>query len=501
MSESKDDIRSDTEVQEDLNEILKIRRDKLTQLRELGKDPFKIAKYDPTHYSEDIVENFDQVDGSLVKIAGRIMTKRVMGRASFAHILDAKGQIQIFVQVNEMGKDAYEEFKNLDIGDIIGISGQVFKTKKGEVSVKASEITLLTKSLRPLPEKWHGLRDVDLRYRQRHLDLIVNPDTKQTFLLRSKIISEMRRYLDERGFLEVETPILHSIAGGAEARPFITHHNTLDIDLYMRIATELHLKRIIVGGFDRVYEIGRVFRNEGMSVKHNPEFTMIELYQAYADFNDMMDLTEDMIYKISERILGKSVINYQGEEIDLTPPWRRVSMIDAVKEHTGLDFHAIMEDDEARDAAKSVGVTVEKDATWGLVLNEVFEERVEKNLIQPTFITSYPVEVSPLAKQMVDDERLTDRFEIFVTARELGNAYSELNDPIDQKERFLDQVKKRDQGDEEAHMMDEEFVAALEIGMPPTGGLGIGIDRLVMLLTDAASIRDVIFFPTMRPRE
>lgn len=501
MSESKDDIRSDTEVQEDLNEILKIRRDKLTQLRELGKDPFKIAKYDPTHYSEDIVENFDQVDGSLVKIAGRIMTKRVMGRASFAHILDAKGQIQIFVQVNEMGKDAYEEFKNLDIGDIIGISGQVFKTKKGEVSVKASEITLLTKSLRPLPEKWHGLRDVDLRYRQRHLDLIVNPDTKQTFLLRSKIISEMRRYLDERGFLEVETPILHSIAGGAEARPFITHHNTLDIDLYMRIATELHLKRIIVGGFDRVYEIGRVFRNEGMSVKHNPEFTMIELYQAYADFNDMMDLTEDMIYKISERILGKSVINYQGEEIDLTPPWRRVSMIDAVKEHTGLDFHVIMEDDEARDAAKSVGVTVEKDATWGLVLNEVFEERVEKNLIQPTFITSYPVEVSPLAKQMVDDERLTDRFEIFVTARELGNAYSELNDPIDQKERFLDQVKKRDQGDEEAHMMDEEFVAALEIGMPPTGGLGIGIDRLVMLLTDAASIRDVIFFPTMRPRE
>lgn len=501
MNESKDEARSDVNVEEDLNEILKTRRDKLAELRKAGKDPFEIAKYNPTHYSKEILEGFEELDGHDVVVAGRIMTKRVMGRASFAHILDAEGQIQIFVQINQLGKDDYEEFKNYDIGDIIGVSGQVFKTKRGEISVKALEITLLAKSLRPLPEKWHGLKDVDLRYRQRHLDLIVNPETKQTILLRSKIISEMRRYLDERGFLEVETPILHSIAGGAEARPFITHHNTLDIDLYMRIATELHLKRTIVGGFDKVYEIGRVFRNEGMSVKHNPEFTMIELYQAYADYNDMMDLTEDMVNTISQNVLGTSVINYQGEEIDLTPPWKRISMIDAVKEYTEVDFSSITGDDEARAAAQSIGVTVEKDATWGLVLNTVFEECVEENLIQPTFITDYPIEVSPLAKQMQADDRLTERFEIFVTARELGNAYSELNDPVDQKERFLEQARKRAQGDEEAHMMDEDFVNALEIGMPPTGGLGIGIDRLVMLLTDSSSIRDVILFPTMRPKE
>lgn len=501
MSHSKDEIQSDINMDQDLNEILKVRRDKLAELQKAGKDPFKIAKYDPTHYSAEILEQFDKLEGEDVIIAGRIITKRVMGRASFAHILDSKGQIQIFVQINQLGKDAYEEFKSYDIGDIIGVSGEVFKTNRGEISVKASEITLLAKSLRPLPEKWHGLKDVDLRYRQRYLDLIVNPETKRTILLRSKIISEMRKYLDDRGFLEVETPILHSVAGGAEARPFVTHHNTLDIDLYMRIAVELHLKRVIIGGIDKVYEIGRVFRNEGMSVKHNPEFTMIELYQAYADYNDMMDLTEDMISTICQNILGTTVITYQGEEIDLTAPWKRISMVDAVKEYTGIDFNDIVEDAEARNAAKSIGVNVEKDATWGLVLNTIFEERVEENLIQPTFIKDYPIEVSPLAKQMEEDERLTYRFEVFVTARELGNAYSELNDPIDQKERFLEQAQKRAQGDEEAHMMDEDFIEALEVGMPPTGGLGIGIDRLVMLLTDSPSIRDVILFPTMRPKE
>ena len=501
MSDSKDEIRTIEDVSEDLNEILKIRRDKLENLRELGKDPFKTTKYNITHNSSEIIEDFERLEGCDVVISGRIMTKRVMGRASFAHVLDSKGQIQIFVQVNQLGKDAYEEFKDYDIGDIIGVSGEVFKTKKGEISVKAMNIDLLAKSLRPLPEKWHGLRDVDLRYRQRHLDLIVNPDTKKTFLYRSKLISEMRKYLDALGYLEVETPILHTIAGGAEARPFITHHNTLGIDLYMRIATELHLKRIIVGGIDKVYEIGRVFRNEGMSVKHNPEFTMIELYQAYADYNDMMNLAEDMIYTIAGNLLSNAIVNYQGVDIDLTPPWERMTMIDAVKEYTGLDFKDIDGDKEARLKAQSIGVSVEENDTWGLVLNKVFEERVEDNLVQPTFITDYPVDVSPLAKQLAEDSRLTERFEIFITAREIGNAYSELNDPIDQKERFLEQAKKRAQGDEEAHMMDNDFVEALEIGMPPTGGLGIGIDRLVMLLTDSSSIRDVILFPTMRPRE
>ncbi|HHW70788.1 MAG TPA: lysine--tRNA ligase [Clostridiales bacterium] len=496
MNNSKDDIQTN-----ELNEILKVRREKLAKLRESGKDPFKITRYDPTHYSEEIIEYFDELEGEEVSIAGRIITKRVMGKASFAHVLDAKGQIQIFVQINKLGKEAYEEFKDYDIGDIIGVKGEVFKTNRGEISVRASEIVLLSKSLQPLPEKWHGLKDVDTRYRQRHLDLIVNPDIKRTFILRSKIISSMRKYLDDKGFIEVETPILHSVAGGAEARPFITHHNTLDIDLYMRIALELHLKRVIIGGFDKVYEIGRVFRNEGMSIKHNPEFTMIELYQAYADYNDIMNLTEDMIYTIAKDVLGTAVINYQGEEIDLTPPWRRLSMIDAVKEYTGIDFRSFDEDSTAREAAKNIGVEVEENATWGLVLNTIFEEKVEEKLVQPTFIKDYPIEVSPLAKRMVEDDRLTYRFELFITSRELANAYSELNDPIDQRERFLEQAKKRAQGDEEAHMMDDDFVNALEVGMPPTGGLGIGIDRLVMLLTDSYSIRDVILFPTMRPKE
>lgn len=496
MNNSKDDIQTN-----ELNEILKVRREKLAKLRESGKDPFKITRYDPTHYSEEIIEYFDELEGEEVSIAGRIITKRVMGKASFAHVLDAKGQIQIFVQINKLGKEAYEEFKDYDIGDIIGVKGEVFKTNRGEISVRASEIVLLSKSLQPLPEKWHGLKDVDTRYRQRHLDLIVNPDIKRTFILRSKIISSMRKYLDDKDFIEVETPILHSVAGGAEARPFITHHNTLDIDLYMRIALELHLKRVIIGGFDKVYEIGRVFRNEGMSIKHNPEFTMIELYQAYADYNDIMNLTEDMIYTIAKDVLGTAVINYQGEEIDLTPPWRRLSMIDAVKEYTGIDFRSFDEDSTAREAAKNIGVEVEENATWGLVLNTIFEEKVEEKLVQPTFIKDYPIEVSPLAKRMVEDDRLTYRFELFITSRELANAYSELNDPIDQRERFLEQAKKRAQGDEEAHMMDDDFVNALEVGMPPTGGLGIGIDRLVMLLTDSYSIRDVILFPTMRPKE
>ncbi len=501
MNHSKDEIQSNDIMDENLNEILKVRHDKLERLRKEGKDPFKITKYNPTHYSEDIIKNFDGLDGTDVVIAGRIITKRVMGKASFAHILDSKGQIQIFVQVNRLGEEAYEDFKDYDIGDIIGVSGEVFKTKRGEISVKASEIVLLSKSLQPLPEKWHGLKDVDIRYRQRHLDLIVNPEIRRTFILRSKIISRMRKYLDERGFLEVETPILHSIAGGAEARPFITHHNTLDIDLYMRIATELHLKRMIIGGFDKVYEIGRVFRNEGMSIKHNPEFTMIELYEAYADYKDMMDLTEDMVATIAKDVLGTTVVTYQGTKVDLTPPWRRLSMIDAVKEYTGVDFNDITEDGEARDVAKSMEVEIEDSATWGVVLNSIFEEKVEEQLVQPTFIMDYPIEVSPLAKRMEEDERLTYRFELFITSRELANAYSELNDPIDQRERFLEQAKKRAEGDEEAHMMDDDFVKALEVGMPPTGGLGIGIDRLVMLLTDSYSIRDVILFPTMRPKE
>lgn len=496
MSNSKEEIQTN-----EMNEILKVRREKLADLQEAGKDPFKITRYDPTHYSEEVIEHFDELEGKDVAVAGRIITKRVMGKASFAHILDAKGQIQIFVQINRLGEDSYEEFKDYDIGDIIGVRGEVFKTNRGEISVKVSEMVLLSKSLQPLPEKWHGLKDVDIRYRQRHLDLIVNPEIRRTFILRSKIISSMRNYLDRRGFIEVETPILHPIAGGAEARPFITHHNTLDIDLYMRIATELHLKRVIIGGFDKVYEVGRVFRNEGMSIKHNPEFTMIELYQAYADYNDIMDLTEDMISTIAREVLDTTVITYQGEEIDLTPPWRRLSMIDAVKEYTGIDFEDFEEDRVAREAAKKLGVEVAEDATWGLVLNTIFEEKVEDKLVQPTFITNYPIEVSPLAKQMDNDERLTYRFELFITSRELGNAYSELNDPIDQRERFLEQAKKRAQGDEEAHMMDDDFVNALETGMPPTGGLGIGIDRLVMLLTDSYSIRDVILFPTMRPKE
>jgi lysyl-tRNA synthetase class 2 len=503
VSHTKDENALNQQMQneEDLGELLKIRREKLNKLQAEGKNPYDITRFNPTHYSQDILDNFEEMEGREVTIAGRIMSRRIMGKASFAHILDAKGQIQIFVQINQLGKEEYETFKTYDIGDIIGVTGTVFRTRMGEISVKAAEITLLSKSLRPLPEKWHGLKDPDLRYRQRYLDMIVNPEVRHTFVLRSKIIQAIRRYLDDRGFLEVETPVLHNTAGGAAARPFITHHNTLDLDMYLRIATELHLKRLIVGGFDKVYEIGRIFRNEGMSIKHNPEFTMIELYEAYSDYKDIMNLTEDMLSTVARKVLGTELITYQGEEINLAPPWKRISMIDAVKEYTGVDFNAISSDEDARKAAKELDVSVENDATWGNVLNEIFEEKVEEHLIQPTFVMDYPIEISPLAKKKKDDPRLTERFELFITGREYGNAYSELNDPIDQRERFMEQARQRAAGNEEAEMMDEDFVNALEIGMPPTGGLGIGIDRLVMLLTDSYSIRDVILFPTMKPKE
>lgn len=488
------------EVQ-DLNEILKIRRTKLEELQKNNKDPFKVVKYHVSHSAKFIVDNFEDMEGKDVSIAGRLISKRDMGKASFCDVRDRDGKIQIYVRVNEMGKDEYEGFKKFDIGDLVGVKGEVFRTKKGEISVKSNEIQLLSKSLRPLPEKWHGLKDVDLRYRQRYVDLIVNPDVRQTFITRSKIIRSIRAFLDERGFLEVETPLLNVIPGGANARPFITHHNTLDIDLYLRIAPELYLKRLIVGGLEKVYELGRMFRNEGMSVKHNPEFTLIEVYEAYTDYVGMMELTESLISKAAQDVLGTTVITYQGEEIDLTPPWRRMTMIEAVKEYAGVDFDKVATDEEAREIANEKSLKVEEGATKGEILSLLFEEFAEKHLVQPTFIMDYPVEVSPLTKRKPDRPELTERFELFITGREMANAYSELNDPIDQKERFLDQVKKREAGDEEANMMDEDFITALEYGMPPTGGLGIGVDRLVMLLTDSYSIRDVLLFPTMKPRD
>lgn len=487
--------------EESLREILQIRRDKLQKLQADGSNPFDAVRFEPTHTAVQIYDGFEQLEGTKAVIAGRMMSKRIMGKASFSHILDSTGQIQIYAQINELGKEAYDIFKTYDMGDILGVSGEIFKTHKGEISIKAKAVTLLCKSLQPLPEKWHGLKDPDLRYRQRYLDMIVNPEVRRTFVLRSKIIQGIRRYLDDRGYLEVETPVLHNTAGGAAARPFITHHNTLDIDMYMRIATELHLKRLIVGGFDKVYEIGRIFRNEGMSIKHNPEFTTIELYQAYGDYRDMMDLTEQMVSAVAKEVLDTDTVVYQGETIHLAPPWKRITMADAVKQYTDVDFMQIHSDEEARSAAKALQVHVGEKDTWGHVLYAIFDEKVEEHLVQPTFILDFPIEVSPLAKRMKEDPRLTYRFELFITRRELANAFSELNDPIDQKERFLEQAKQRSAGDEEAHMMDEDFIHALEIGMPPTGGLGIGIDRLVMLLTDAYSIRDVILFPTMKPRD
>ena len=498
-------MKNNEQQEQDVNELIKIRIAKLKELQEKGKDPFQIVKFDNKDNSKDIKEKFiDPVEGEEsepmhVSIAGRLMAKRGHGKASFCDLQDMYGRIQIYVKLDEVGEEAYEEFKKYDIGDIIGITGNVFKTHMGEISIKVKTIELLSKSLRPLPEKFHGLKDMDLRYRQRYVDLIMNNDVKKTFIARSKIIRGLRKYLDDRGYVEVETPVLNTIPGGAAARPFITHHNTLDIDMYLRIAPELYLKRLIVGGFDKVYEVGRLFRNEGMDIKHNPEFTTVELYSAYEDYNDMMDITEGIISTLAKEVTGDTKINYQGTEIDLTPGFRRLPMIEAIKEVTGADFNKANTDEEAMELAKSIGLEVEGKMDRGHLINLAFEERVEETLIQPTFIIDYPVEISPLTKRKPSDSRLVERFELFIGGREYANAYSELNDPIDQKGRFLAQMAEREAGNEEANMMDEDFVQALEYGMPPTGGMGMGIDRLVMLLTDSYSIRDVLLFPTMKP--
>ena len=487
--------------EQEMNRLMQVRLEKLKELQAEGKDPFEITKYDRTEFSQDIKDNYETYEGKDVSVAGRIMAKRIMGKASFCTIQDSKGRIQSYVSINDLGEDAYKAFKTWDIGDIIGLKGFVFKTRTEEISIHAKEVVLLSKSLRPLPEKFHGLKDTDLRYRQRYTDLIVNPEVKQTFLNRSKIISTIRKILDEKGYLEVETPILNTISGGATARPFITHHNSLNIEMYLRIALELNLKRLIVGGFDRVYEMGRVFRNEGMDIRHNPEFTMLELYAAFQDYHDMMDITEEVFSRTAMEVLGTTKITYQGMEIDLKPGWKRISMIDSIKEVTGIDFNEINSDEEAVKLAKERNLEIpdKTKETRGDVISLFFDEYVEKTLIQPTFIYDYPVEISPLAKKSPKDKRLTERFEAFIGGREYGNAFSELNDSIDQYERFKKQVEAREAGDEEAGMMDEDYIQALEIGLPPTGGLGIGIDRLVMLLTDSASIRDVLLFPTMKP--
>ena len=488
------------EKEQDLNQLMLVRREKLEKLQKEGKNPFEITKFNRTHTSKDIKDNYEELEGQDVTVAGRIMAKRIMGKASFCHIQDSNGKIQSYVSINELGEESYKAFKEDDIGDIIGITGFVFKTKTGEISVHAKEVTLLSKSLKPLPEKFHGLKDTDLRYRQRYLDLIVNPEVKETFIKRAEIIKEIRKFMNEKGYMEVETPILTTVATGDAARPFITHHNTLDLEMYLRIAPELNLKRLIVGGFDKVFEIGKNFRNEGMDIKHNPEFTNMEFYSAYEDYNDMMNIAEELIRTIAKNTLGETTINYEGQEINLESPWKRITMIDAIKEVTGIDFNTINTDEEAQAIAKEKGVQYEEiKNTRGHIINEFFETFVEETLIQPTFIMDYPVEVSPLTKRKSDDKRLVERFELFIGGREYGNAYSELNDPIDQYERFLKQVEAKEKGDEEAGGMDEDFVNALEIGMPPTGGMGIGLDRLIMLLTNSSSIRDVLFFPTMKP--
>ena len=487
--------------EQDLSEILKVRREKLAALRAEGRDPFKETRFDVTHHAQDIKDNFDALEGSEVRVAGRLMSKRGMGKVSFCDLQDKSGRIQLYARKDEMDEEEYNRFKKYDIGDIVGVEGEVFRTQRGEMSVRAKKITLLSKSLRPLPEKYHGLTDKEARYRQRYVDLIINPESKRNFEIRSKFVAYLRRYLDSIGFMEVETPVLSPIAGGANARPFITHHNTLDIDMYMRIATELHLKRLIVGGMERVYEVGRIFRNEGMDTKHNPEFTTCELYQAYTNLDGMMDILEAILSGAAKEILGTYQIRWLGKDIDLTPSWKRVTMADAVKEVTGADFMAIEGDAEAAVAlAKSVGVDMDGvDKTWGNALYETFDQKVEETLIQPTFITMYPVEVSPLAKRSPSDPHLTERYEMFVCGCEMGNAFTELNDPMDQYERFKAQVEKRANGDDEAEMMDEDYVMALEYGLPPTGGLGFGIDRCAMMLCGTDSIRDVILFPTMKP--
>ena len=499
MSQNNDTKEEIQMTQEEVNELIKIRREKLEKLQAEGKDPFQIVKYDVTKHSDEIRANFEELEGKEVSIAGRLMSKRIMGKASFCNIQDRNGNMQSYVSRNDIGDENYADFKKYDIGDIVGIKGTVFKTKTGEISVHATEVTLLSKSLQILPEKYHGLKDQEIRYRQRYTDLIVNPEVKDTFLKRSAIIKEIRKFLDDRGFLEVETPVLQTIPGGAAARPFITHHNTLDIDMYLRIALELPLKRLIVGGFERVYEIGRVFRNEGMSIRHNPEFTEIELYQAYTDYKGMMELTESLFKTVAQNVLGKTTVNYGGHEIDLGKDFERLTMVDAVKKFAGVDFDEIPDTEAAKKIADERHVEYEKHHTKGYILNLFFEEFVEENLIQPTFIMDYPVEISPLTKRKPDKPEFTERFELFIVGREYGNAYSELNDPIDQRKRFEHQEELRAAGDDEANMIDEDFMTALEYGMPPTGGLGIGVDRMVMLLTESVSIRDVLLFPTMKP--
>ena len=488
-------------TQQDLREILQIRRDKLKALQDAGMNPFEITRYDVTHHAQEVKDNFDALEGQTVSLGGRLMSKRGMGKVSFCDLQDKSGRIQIYARRDEMDEEAYNRFKKYDIGDIVGVKGQVFRTQKGEMSIRAHEITLLSKSLQPLPEKFHGLTDKELRYRQRYVDLIMNPESKRNFEIRSKFVAFLRRYLDNLGFMEVETPVLSPIAGGANARPFITHHNTLDIDMYMRIATELHLKRLIVGGMERVYEVGRIFRNEGMDTKHNPEFTTCELYQAFTNLDGMMDILEGILTGAAKEILGTYQVTWMGHDIDLTPSWQRVTMADAVKNVTGADFMACIGDaDRGVELARSVGVDMDGvPHTWGNALYETFDQKVEETLIQPTFITMYPVEVSPLAKRSPAQPELTERYEMFICGCEMGNAFSELNDPIDQYQRFKAQAEKRANGDDEADMMDEDFVLALEYGMPPTGGLGFGIDRCAMMLCGTDSIRDVILFPTMKP--
>lgn len=492
-------MQQEEQTAEELHELKRIRLEKLQDLQAAGNDPFEQVCFKRTHHTCQIHEGFDALEGKTVSLAGRMMSKRIMGKASFSDLSDRFGRLQLYIKRDNVGEDIYKAYKKMDIGDLLGITGTVFRTQKGEISVMVMELTLLSKNLAPLPEKWHGLKDTDMRYRQRYVDLIVNPEVRETFEKRSRIVREIRSFMDGRGFMEVETPCLNTIPGGASARPFITHHNALDIDMYMRIATELHLKRLIVGGFEQVYEIGRIFRNEGMDTKHNPEFTTIELYQAYTDYNGMMDITEDMIVHCCEAVLGTTDVTYQGTAIHFAKGWKRMTMADAVKQRTGLDFMG-MSEEQALVAVKQTSAEIEKGKeSWGDLLALCFEEFVEDTLMQPTFIIDYPVEVSPLAKRKASDHRLTERFELFVYGRELANAFSELNDPVDQKGRFERQVALRAAGDDEANMMDDDFIQALEYGMPPTGGMGMGIDRLVMLLTDSASIRDVLLFPTMKP--
>lgn len=493
-------------MSEELNDQLQVRREKMNTLREKGLDPFG-KRFERSNDTNQLVEEYAELEKEeleskevAVKIAGRIMTKRGKGKAGFAHLKDLTGQIQIYVRQDAVGEEQYAIFNEADLGDLVGVEGTLFKTKVGELSIKVTDFVFLTKALRPLPDKFHGLKDIEQRYRQRYLDLIVSDESRQTFINRSRIIQAMRRYLDDNGYLEVETPMMHSIAGGASARPFITHHNALDMTLYMRIAIELHLKRLIVGGLEKVYEIGRVFRNEGVSTRHNPEFTMIELYEAYADYRDIMSLTENLIAHVAQEVLGTTTVQYGDHEIDLKPQWKRLHMVDAIKEYTGVDFWKEMSTEEARQLAKEHGIEIAEHMQYGHIVNEFFEQKVEEKLIQPTFIYGHPVEISPLAKKNDEDPRFTDRFELFIVAREHANAFTELNDPIDQRERFEAQLKEKEQGNDEAHDMDEDFIEALEYGMPPTGGLGIGIDRLVMLLTNSPSIRDVLLFPLMRHR-